>query len=150
MVDRTEKGYYRCKIKHEALYNECLAAYAKYCTPTMLAMLQHKFSTKKNEALNHSVATIAPKTKDFSKSNSLRTRVMLIGGAQIVSHCELWSRIFKKLDVEMDDNLIKHLKGKDQKRRRGKSNKRQKNTKQAVALTYMINTQMPIMISLRR
>ena len=47
MVDRTEKGYYRCKIKHEALYNECLAAYAKYCTPTMLAMLQHKFSTKK-------------------------------------------------------------------------------------------------------
>ena len=47
MVDRTEKGYYRCKVKHEALYNECLAAYAKYYTPTMLAMLQHNFSTKK-------------------------------------------------------------------------------------------------------
>ena len=116
MVDRTEKGYYRCKVKHEALYNECLAAYAKYCTPTMLAMLQHNFSTQKNEALNHAVATIAPKTKDFSKSNSLRTRVMLTGAAQIVGHLELWSRIFKKLEVEMDENLIKHLKGKDNKK----------------------------------
>ena len=47
MMERTDKGYYRCKIKHEDLYNECMRAYAKYITPDMLVMLQHNFSTKK-------------------------------------------------------------------------------------------------------
>ena len=34
-------------------------------------MLQNEFSTQKNEALNHSVATLAPKGKDYSQSSSL-------------------------------------------------------------------------------
>mmetsp|Transcript_27225 Transcript_27225/g.32204 ORF Transcript_27225/g.32204 Transcript_27225/m.32204 type:complete len:115 (+) Transcript_27225:33-377(+) len=38
--------------------------YQKYITPEMLVMLQHEFSTQKNESLNHSVATLAAKGKD--------------------------------------------------------------------------------------
>ena len=64
MIDRTTKGYYRCKIEHEELYNGCMKAHAIYCTPDMLAMLQHNYSTKENESTNHSVATLAPKIKD--------------------------------------------------------------------------------------
>ena len=39
MMERTSKGYYRCKIKNENLYTECMKACAKYITPDMLAML---------------------------------------------------------------------------------------------------------------
>jgi len=113
MMDRTDKGYYRCKIKHEKFYKECKMAIEKYITPGMLAMLQHNFSTQKNESLNHSVATLAPKGKDYSKSSSLKTRVMLVAGAQIVGHYTLWKRIFTRFQIVMDDNLARHLQKKD-------------------------------------
>ena len=114
MMDRTDKGYYRCKIQHEGFYNECMTAMAKYITPQMLSMLQHEFSTQKNESLNHSVATLAPKGKDYSKSSSLKTRVMLTAGAQIKGHYLLWQQLFRKFLVPMDENLIRHLQVKDQ------------------------------------
>ena len=47
MMDRTDKGYYRCKVQHETFYKECKTALAKYITPEMLTMLQHNISTKK-------------------------------------------------------------------------------------------------------
>ena len=96
MMDRTDKGYYRCKVQHETFYKECKTALAKYITPEMLTMLRHKFSTQKNESLNHSVATLAPKGKDYSQSSSLKTRVMLTAGAQIAGHFSLWNRIFSR------------------------------------------------------
>ena len=82
IINRTNKGYYQHKIKHQQLYEECVSAHSKYCIPEMLAILQHKYSMQKNEAKNHSVATMAPKTKTFSKSSSLKTRVMFCAGAQ--------------------------------------------------------------------
>ena len=114
MMERTDKGYYRCKIRHETLYKECMRAYSKYITPEMLVMLQHVFSTQKNESLNHSVASNAPKGKDYSKSTSLLTRVMLTAATQIVGNLELWTRIFSKFNLIIDTNLVRHLKRKDQ------------------------------------
>ena len=64
MMERSDKRYYRCKIQHEELYNECMSSYAKYITPEMLIMLQHSFSAQKNEPLNHSIAALTPKGKD--------------------------------------------------------------------------------------
>ena len=95
MTERTNKGYYRCKVKNEKLYNEFMMIYSKYITPDMLQMLQHNFSTHKNKALNHSVAAVAPKGKDYSQSSSLQTRVKLTAGAQIVGHHQLWEKKFK-------------------------------------------------------
>jgi len=112
-MDRTDKGYYRCKVQHEIFYKECKTALAKYITPEMLTMLQHNFSTQKNESLNHSVATLAPKGKDYSQSSSLKTRVMLTAGAQIAGHFSLWNRIFSRFQITLDANLIRHLQKKD-------------------------------------
>ena len=112
-MERTDKGYYRCKIQHETFYNECMRAYSKYIAPEMLVMLQHVFSTKKNESLNHYVASNAPKGKDYSKSTSLLTRVMLTAATQIVGNLELWTRIFVKFKLRIDTNLVRHLKRKD-------------------------------------
>ena len=47
MKDRTDKGYYRCKVKHQSLYNDFRRALARYITADMLAMLQHDYSTQK-------------------------------------------------------------------------------------------------------
>ena len=113
IIDRTNKGYYRCKIKDAELYMEFMEAHAKYYTPVMLAMLLRCFSTHKNEAMNHSVGTSAPKTKTFSKTNSLKARVMLCAGAQIVGHHELWRRVFDKFNLPLDQNLSRHLETKD-------------------------------------
>lgn len=55
----------------------------------MLAILQYNFSTQKYEEMNHHVPTIAPKTTDYSKINSLQTRGMLTSGVQIVGHINL-------------------------------------------------------------
>lgn len=57
-----------------------MLAYEKYATPEMLEILQHNFSTQKNESMNYLVATLlAPK--------------MLTGVAYIVAHYELSFRI---------------------------------------------------------
>ena len=71
MTERRDKGYYCCKVQHEELYNENMLCYAKYITPDMRKILMHNFSIQKNEALNRSVATVAPKGMNYSKSVSL-------------------------------------------------------------------------------
>ena len=113
MKDRTDKGYYRCKIKHQTSYEEFMRNIEKYMIPSMLCMLQHDFSTPKNESLNHSVATLAPKGKDYSKLVSLETRVMLTAGSQIFGHFQLRTRIFSRFHLEMDHKLVRHLKRRD-------------------------------------
>ena len=106
MKDETDKGYYRCKIKYQTLYEEFTNAIGKYITPSMLSMLQHDVSTQKNESLNHYVATLVPKDKEYSISVSLKTRVMLNAGSQIVGHLLLWTRIFTNFNLKTDQNLI--------------------------------------------
>ena len=64
MTDQTDKGYYHCKIKHEQLYNEFIAAHRKNATLDQLCMLQHDTSTQPNESMKNSVAAIAPKNKN--------------------------------------------------------------------------------------
>ena len=89
-------------------------AYAKHSVPTMLEMLQHPHSTQPNEALNHSVGTIAPKTKTFSKSSSLLTRVNIIGATQVVGNYRLWMEIFASFRFKLDPNLSRRFRKKDE------------------------------------
>ena len=49
IIDQTNKGYNQCKIKHQQLYDKCIAAHSKHCTHEMCAMLQHKYSTQKKK-----------------------------------------------------------------------------------------------------
>ena len=118
IIDRTTKGYYWCKIKYKELYNDCMKARAIYCTPDMLAKLQHHYSTQENKSTNHSVATLAQKTKDYFKTNSLLIKVMLCAGAQVVGNHDLWIRIFNKFNLELDTNIARYLKVKKSKKRK--------------------------------
>ena len=39
---------------------------------------------------------------------------MLVAGAQIIGHCELWKRVFNLFDLQIDKNLVRHLTKKDE------------------------------------
>ena len=117
MIDRTNKGYYRCKIKYEDVYNDYMKVNTKYCMPVMLAMLQHNFPTQKNEAMNHSVVTLAPKTKDFLKQVHYIPELCCVPvykwlGVAICGTCLFFFKL------ESDTNLARHLKVKENKKRK--------------------------------
>ena len=90
-----------------------LNEYSKYCTTTILGMIQYEFSTHENKVMNHSVATLAPKTKTLSESSPLLTRVFLCGATQILGHHEVWNHIFAKFYLTLDANLSHHSQRKD-------------------------------------
>ena len=77
---------------------------------------------QKHEAMNHLVACYAPKGKTYSFTNSLNKRVTITGCIQIVGYLEFWSLVFAAFDLDLDDNLRKHLANRD----RIKSKKRAK------------------------
>ena len=79
-------------------------------------MLNHSYDTQKNEAMNNSVASYAPKSKTFSLSNSLECRVAIAAGVQICGYTCLWSKIFDSLELSMDDNLRASLDDRDKKK----------------------------------
>ena len=41
MVERNERGYYRCKIKDRQLYEEIMSEYSRFITPDMMKQLNH-------------------------------------------------------------------------------------------------------------
>ena len=113
LVQRNQRGYYRSKITHAQLYKDMTLAYQPYIEEEMLKQLQHSFSTQRNEAMNQSVASYAPKGKTYSLTDSLDTRVCIAGGIQIHGYAGLWSKIFGAFQIELDDNLRKHLESRD-------------------------------------
>ena len=120
MMKRNTEGYYRCKIKHAALYEEMTGDLARFLVPEMMGMLQHDWSTQINEAMNQSVASYAPKNKTYSKSTSLLVRVNIAAAVQIIGHASLWRRIFIEFGLTIDANLKDILTAKDKKKMRKK------------------------------
>ena len=86
MMDRIDRGYYWCKIKHADLYTQITETYTRLISSQMLVVLQNEWSTQRNKAMNTYVASYAPKTKTYSISTSLRTRVEIAGAVQILGH----------------------------------------------------------------
>ena len=113
LIERNQKGYYRCKVKHAKLYKEMTDAYAPYITKSMLVQLQHNWDTQKNEAMNTSVSCYAPKNKTYSLTESLDTRVAIAAGVQILGYHDFWRRLFSEFNMEMDDNLESILQRRD-------------------------------------
>ena len=85
-------------------------------------MLVHLWSSQLNEAMNNSVQSVAPTTKNFSGTISLKTRIGIASGILAIGHSELWTRVFLKLDLDMDSIFTSSLlvcdKNKNKKRKR--------------------------------
>ena len=98
-------SYYRCKDKHRKLYHDLTQAYAPFITHAMMSVLHHTYGTQKNEALNNSVATYAPKSKTYSLTNSLHCRVSIAAGLQIIGYEAFWYCVFHSFGIDFDKNL---------------------------------------------
>ena len=116
IAERNDSGYYRCKKKHPALYRDLCLVYNKYITRENLEMLHRSWDTQKNEAMNNSVSSLAPKSKTYSLSRSLECRVALAAGIQVCGYLDIWKRIFSRFEIDMDDDLEKFLLRKDQRK----------------------------------
>ena len=86
LVERNNREYYRCKIVYSNVYNEIMQAMKPYLTEECLTQLHHPYHTQRNEALNKSVATYAPKYKTFSLTDSLPTKVAIAAGTHILEY----------------------------------------------------------------
>jgi hypothetical protein len=107
--NRFKNGYYRCKIKNSGMYKEILDLYSPYVTEEALRMLHHPYHTQRNEAMNQSVSSFAPKGKTYSCTESLDARVMIAAGIQILGYEEFWKQIFEEFSIPFDDNLAQYL-----------------------------------------
>ena len=93
MLVRNERVYYRCRQRDKQLYDDMMEAYAPYITTEAMKQLNHNWHTQKNEAMNTSVSTFAPKSKTYSMTNSLLTRVSIAAGISIAGHEQFWINV---------------------------------------------------------
>lgn len=129
MMKRNAEGFYQCKVKHSELSKKMTDDLSRFLIPEMMVMLQHDWSTQTNEAMKQSVASYAPKGKTYSKLTSLLVRVHIAAAVQIIGHAELWTRIFDKLRLKIDDNLMDILVLKDEAKIRKKVRDQKKEEK---------------------
>ena len=120
MMERNDRGYYRCKVKDKQLYDDIMSEYSRFITPDNLAMVHHVWSTQKNEAMNTSVAALAPKHKHYSMTISLKTRVGIAAACQVQGFAKFWSNVCTTLGFDIDANLLSKLTMRDEKKRRKK------------------------------
>ena len=122
LVERRKKGYYRSKHTHRVAYSKISKAFEPYISRDNLKMLNHEWSTQKNEAMNKSVSAYAPKDRTYCSTPSLSTRVEIAGAVQVAGNHRYWSRVYQKKNLLFDSTLSKHLKSIDDKKT--KSNER--------------------------
>ena len=114
--EKEDNKYFRCKVKDNELYHEIAAAIAPYLTDEKLKQLAHPWSTQLNEAMNNSVASYAPKNKNFCGTMPLRARVGIAGSIMALGHEEFWERVFMELNLEMDTTFRSTLRDRDNKK----------------------------------
>ena len=76
------------------------------------------WSTQKNEALNTSVSSYAPKVKHYLATDSLLGRVSIAAGCQVVGYAAFWTKICSSLGFDIDPNLLSVLLARDEKKRK--------------------------------
>ena len=118
LMERNNRGYYRCRNKHSTVYNKIMETLDPYLSKENLRQLFHPYHTQHNEALNKSVASYAPKHKTFSTTQSLSTRVGIAAGVQILGYHEFWRRVFQNFNIHFDDHLSNVLTKMQQKKSR--------------------------------
>ena len=76
------------------------------------SLLEHT----KNEAINISVLSYAPKTKHYLGIDYLLTRVGIAGACQAVRYATYWSKVCPKYGFDIDPNLLSILSKRDEKK----------------------------------
>ena len=90
-------------------------------------MLAHPWSTQLNEVMNNSVQSVTPKTKNFYGTISLKIRIGIAARLLEIGHHVFWTRVFRKIDLDMNSAFASSLQARDKKK--NKKRKIQKSKK---------------------
>jgi hypothetical protein len=101
LSEKEAKGKYRNKTDHLPMYKTVVALIGRFLTKECLSECCHPHDSQLNEALNSSVASYAPKHKDFSTSTSLKCRVAFAAGAHSVTLKGLVSMYCELVGIDM-------------------------------------------------
>ena len=108
--------YYRCKTKDAELYKTLRTLLDRFCTLKAMKEVAHGHDTQVNESLNGTISWHAPKNKVYSGSGSLKNRLALAIGVHSVGTLVFFTRLFGKLHINMDADVLHYLEQKDRNR----------------------------------
>ena len=87
--------------KDKLLFQAMKEKYVKYTTYNFLKQCKHEFDTQMNEGMNNSVAFYAAKGQKYATTTSLKTRVFIAAGVQLVGHHYFWTSALISLSVSV-------------------------------------------------
>ena len=76
-----------------------VAKYSKYITVEYLTQCCHMYDTQLNEGMNRSVSKYVHKGTNFCGTNSLRNRVYIAAGVQLVGNHFYWTEVMRSLEL---------------------------------------------------
>lgn len=80
-----------------------------YTSESLLAMINHKFSTQKNEAMNKCISKCAPKNQHFSKSMNLHSRVAFAIGSNSEGYVDFATLLYKEFKIKLNSVFFRSL-----------------------------------------
>ena len=109
---------YRCKVKNKELYDAMKKILDTHTEAAMLDQIRHPFDSQKNEALNSSIARVAPKNATFSKTLSLTYRVAWVIVSDSFGYLKSTLQVLRGVEpnVELPAPTLRYLKRRDQKK----------------------------------
>jgi hypothetical protein len=101
------------------IYEALLKVVAKHLKPGFVEQLMHEFDSQKNEAMNSSIAKVAPKDLTLSTTKSLSFRIAIAIGIDSIGWNGYVAKVVASLNpVVATDHLFAEFLGRKQKRKR--------------------------------
>ena len=85
-----------------------------FIAPERLLECLHIFDTQLNEALHNVVlAKYTPKHRSYATTMSLHNRISIVIGVHNLGHRNYWTKVFHRLKLEMNGDLVDNLSQQD-------------------------------------
>jgi hypothetical protein len=94
-------------------YMQLKKVFDQYANLDQMAYCNHPYDTQTNEALNQSIATVAPKSTCYSGTVSLYSRIGLIIGIHNLGYTNMFRHIFQIHEMNMTRPLTQYLEKKE-------------------------------------
>ena len=104
---------YRSKTVDKELYPAICDILQDFITKERLEQIGHGYDTNANESFNNTASWFAPKNKVYSGSCSLRNRICMAIGINILGFNLYFRRLLKKLGIEVDPATDYYLQQQD-------------------------------------
>jgi hypothetical protein len=126
---KTSGKYYRCKKSDAKLYLVLQEKLARFLSKDKLIEMAHGLDTNMNEAFNNICTWFSPKNKVYAGAYSLNNRIAFAVGINSVGVLVYFKRLFRKLGIQMTDNVEHYLRIKEKTRMKRLENVKTKEAK---------------------